>query len=75
MFTLLSTLPAGWQVVQDGMVHECREAGGACRKGCRTMQGIPLALSLRCRFLLQFGQSPPLLLNHLVPCKREWESK
>lgn len=34
------------------------------------MQGIPLALGLSGCFLLQLGQSPPLLLNHLMPCRR-----
>lgn len=71
MFALLSTLPASWQVMQDRMMHECREARGACWKRCCTMQGIPLALSLCCCLLLQFRQSPPLLLNHLVSCRRD----
>lgn len=52
------------------MVHECGEARGACWKGGCTMQGIPLALSLCRCFLLQLSQPSPLLLDHLVPCRR-----
>ena len=66
MFTLLPTLLPSRQVVQDGVVHDWGEARGACQGGC-PMQGIPLALSLSCCFLLQLSQSPPLLLNYLLP--------
>lgn len=76
VLTVLSTLPPSWQVVQDGVVHEGREARGACREGARPTQGVPLALSLSCCFLLQLSQSPPLLLNHLLPYRRDrWESQ
>lgn len=40
------------------------------------MQGIPLALRLGRCFLLQLSQPPPLLLYHLLPCRRDrWESQ
>lgn len=70
MLTLLPTFPPGWQVMQDGVVHECGEARGACWEGGHPVQSIPLALSLGCCFLLQLSQSPPLFLNHLLPCRK-----
>lgn len=70
MLALLPTLPPRRQVVQD-RVHERGEAQGACQeRGC-PVQGIPLALSLGRRSLLQLSQPPPLLLNHLLPCRRD----
>ena len=54
--------------MQDGVVHERREARGPGGEGRRPMQGVPLALRLRRCFLLQFRQPPPLLLDHLLPC-------
>lgn len=68
VLALLPALPAR-QVVQDG-VHERREARGPGREGGRPMQGVPLALSLGRGSLLQLSQPPPLLLDHLLPCRR-----
>lgn len=55
-------------MVQDGVVHEWREARGPGGKGCHPVQGIPLALCLSRGLLLQLRQPPPLLLDHLLPC-------
>lgn len=71
VLALLPTFPPGWQVVQDRVVHEWGEARGTRWEGGRPVQGIPLALCLGCCFLLQLSQSPPLLLNHLLPCRRD----
>lgn len=57
-------------------MHESGEARGARWEGGCPVQGIPLALCLSCRFLLQLSQSPPLLFNHLLSCRRDrWESQ
>lgn len=71
VLALIPTLPPSWQVVQDGVVHKWGEARGAhWERGC-PVQGIPLALCLSRCFLLQLSQPPPLLLNYLLPCRRD----
>lgn len=71
VLAILPALPADRQVVQDGVVHERGEAGGARREGGRPVQGIPLALRLGRSLLLQLSQAPPLLLDHLLSCGRD----
>lgn len=57
-------------------MQELREARGPGREGRGPVQGVPLALRLGRRLLLQLSQPPPLLLNHLLPCRSDrWESR
>lgn len=52
-------------------MQELREARGPGREGRGPVQGVPLALRLGRRLLLQLSQPPPLLLNHLLPCRSD----